>query len=170
MQNDLVKRLRIKADMIQMGEKIAWGSDSEIMREAADYIEKAANTHQPVELPAGYDDWQELIDENAEYERLLTKYMTEVESLRKREAVNEWFPIDYAKSQNRYFLLFDPDTPRWDGNMEVGKWWTDAVGGCFWSSGGPNGGGELEDNYTRCMELPGDYVPEDESRRGSDNG
>jgi hypothetical protein len=32
---DLTLRLRNKADMIEMGEKIQWGSDSEIMREAA---------------------------------------------------------------------------------------------------------------------------------------
>ena len=32
---ELCKRLEIKADMIQLGEGIAWGSDSEIMREAA---------------------------------------------------------------------------------------------------------------------------------------
>ena len=36
----IVSRLEIKADMIQMGEKIAWGSDSTIMREAADLIER----------------------------------------------------------------------------------------------------------------------------------
>lgn len=40
---------------------------------------------QPVVLPAGYDNWQELIDENTEYERLLAKYMGELESLRERE-------------------------------------------------------------------------------------
>ena len=32
---DLTLRLLNKADMIEMGEKIHWGSDSEIMREAA---------------------------------------------------------------------------------------------------------------------------------------
>lgn len=32
---ELVKRLLDKADMIEMGERIAWGSDSAIMREAA---------------------------------------------------------------------------------------------------------------------------------------
>lgn len=37
--SELVKRLRIKADMISMCEPIAFGSDSELMREAADYIE-----------------------------------------------------------------------------------------------------------------------------------
>lgn len=40
--NDLVKRLRIKAGMIEMGEMIAWGSDSALMREAADALELAA--------------------------------------------------------------------------------------------------------------------------------
>jgi len=33
--NDLVKRLEIKAGMIEMGERIAWGSDTALMREAA---------------------------------------------------------------------------------------------------------------------------------------
>ena len=33
--SDLTLRLLNKADMIEMGEKIQWGSDSEIMREAA---------------------------------------------------------------------------------------------------------------------------------------
>ena len=36
----LPERLRIKASMISLGEKIAWGSDSEIMNEAADEIER----------------------------------------------------------------------------------------------------------------------------------
>lgn len=40
--SDLVKRLRIKAGMIEMGEMIAWGSDSALMREAADALEMAA--------------------------------------------------------------------------------------------------------------------------------
>lgn len=37
----LPKRLRIKAGMISMGERIAWGSDSDLMYEAADRLEKA---------------------------------------------------------------------------------------------------------------------------------
>lgn len=40
--SDLAKRLRIKAGMIEMGELIAWGSDSALMREAADALELAA--------------------------------------------------------------------------------------------------------------------------------
>lgn len=36
---DLKARLSIKADMIQLGEKIEWGSDSAIMREAAAAID-----------------------------------------------------------------------------------------------------------------------------------
>lgn len=40
--SDLVKRLRIKAGMIEMGELIAWGSDVALMREAADALEMAA--------------------------------------------------------------------------------------------------------------------------------
>jgi hypothetical protein len=38
-QQDLVKRLRIKADMITQGEKITWGSDSALMHEAANALE-----------------------------------------------------------------------------------------------------------------------------------
>ncbi len=34
----LIERLRIKAGMIEMGEKIAWGSDSALMYEAADAL------------------------------------------------------------------------------------------------------------------------------------
>ncbi len=36
---DLVKRLDIKAGVMEMGEKIAWGSDTALMREAARKIE-----------------------------------------------------------------------------------------------------------------------------------
>lgn len=36
---DLIKRLNIQADMIQLGEAIAWGSDSAIMREAAETLQ-----------------------------------------------------------------------------------------------------------------------------------
>lgn len=37
---DLIKRLRIKAGVIELGELIAWGSDSALMREAADVLER----------------------------------------------------------------------------------------------------------------------------------
>jgi hypothetical protein len=35
----LTQRLRTKADMINMGEKIAWGSETELMDEAADALD-----------------------------------------------------------------------------------------------------------------------------------
>jgi hypothetical protein len=38
--NTLSERLRIKASMIDYGERIAWGSETAIMREAADKIEE----------------------------------------------------------------------------------------------------------------------------------
>lgn len=41
-EHELSKRLRIKAFMIEMGERIAWGSDSELMREAANLIDQLA--------------------------------------------------------------------------------------------------------------------------------
>mgnify|MGYP003441825484 CR=1 FL=1 len=37
--SDLVKRLDIKAGVMEMGEKIAWGSDTALMRESARAIE-----------------------------------------------------------------------------------------------------------------------------------
>lgn len=40
MTDDLVKRLTIKAAVIEMGEKIQFGSDTALMREAADRIEE----------------------------------------------------------------------------------------------------------------------------------
>lgn len=39
-EHELSKRLRIKAAMIEMGERIAWGSDSSIMREASEFIDR----------------------------------------------------------------------------------------------------------------------------------
>jgi hypothetical protein len=38
--SDLVNQLNIKAGVIEMGERIAWGSDTALMREAAREIEK----------------------------------------------------------------------------------------------------------------------------------
>lgn len=40
MSDDLAERLAMKAAMIELGERIAWGSDTEIMREAADRIDR----------------------------------------------------------------------------------------------------------------------------------
>ena len=51
MSDDLVNRLTIKAGVIEMGEKIAWGSDTALMREAAYRIE---------ELQASRDMWAQV--------------------------------------------------------------------------------------------------------------
>lgn len=40
----LIKDLRIKAGMMEQGEKIAWGSDTTLMRQAADMLEAKALT------------------------------------------------------------------------------------------------------------------------------
>ncbi len=40
MSKELSKRLRIKAGVMQMGEKIAWGSDTDLMYEAADNLDE----------------------------------------------------------------------------------------------------------------------------------
>lgn len=73
----------------------------------------------------------------------------------------EWKPIETVP-KDRYVLLFSPDCPSWDGNMEVGRWFGDGESGCFWSCGGPNGGLELNgdghpenyDRFTHWMPLP----------------
>ncbi len=43
---DLVKQLRIKADMISMGEKIMWGDDTRLMYQAADTLTTLTQHHQ----------------------------------------------------------------------------------------------------------------------------
>lgn len=45
---DIVNRLRIKAGIMEMGERIAWGSDTALMREAADRIEALEDVVQAV--------------------------------------------------------------------------------------------------------------------------
>jgi hypothetical protein len=71
-----------------------------------------------------------------------------------KQRMSEWKPIN-SVPRDRYVLLFCPDDPDWAGNMDVGKWFgDDEPTGCFWSSGGPNGGLELERNWTHWMELP----------------
>ncbi len=67
-----------------------------------------------------------------------------------------WHPIETAP-RDRYILLLESDEPIWAGNMEVGCWYG-GDDGCFWSSGGPNGGLELDFDgtrkFTHWMELP----------------
>lgn len=66
----------------------------------------------------------------------------------------EWQPIETVPD-DRYVLLFCPDTPSWNGNMDVGKWFGDKENGCFWSCGGPNGGLELDGiEFSHWMDLP----------------
>lgn len=43
---EMAKRLRMKADMINMGERIQWGSETAVMYEAADYIDALLATGQ----------------------------------------------------------------------------------------------------------------------------
>lgn len=50
---DISNELEIKASMIELGEQIAWGSDSALMREAASKMR---------ELQLNADRWQALID------------------------------------------------------------------------------------------------------------
>lgn len=47
----LIKSLRIKADMIRMGERIAWGSETKLMYQAADALEalQRQSAWQPIE-------------------------------------------------------------------------------------------------------------------------
>lgn len=55
---DLIKRLRIKAGMIELGEIIAWGSDSALMREAADVLERAGSATTVQGEPVGWQYYQ----------------------------------------------------------------------------------------------------------------
>ncbi|WP_455233485.1 hypothetical protein [Geopseudomonas aromaticivorans] len=66
--SDIVKRLLIKAGMMEMGERIAWGSDTALMREAAAKIEA---------LTAERNALQARLDEIAERERQLARYASE---------------------------------------------------------------------------------------------
>lgn len=71
-----------------------------------------------------------------------------------------WHPISTVP-RDCYVLLFTEDAPRWDGNMEVGRWFgDDNPSACFWSRGGPNGGLELGDmtDFTYWTHLPSDAV------------
>ena len=54
--SDIIKRLRFKAGMIQMGERIEWGSDSGLMYEAADMIEQLMARDEEQYTPADMAD------------------------------------------------------------------------------------------------------------------
>ena len=60
--SDLPKRLRIKAGVMNMGERIAWGSDTALMEEAAKLIEQ-----QQAEIDELKADVQRLHEEFEEY-------------------------------------------------------------------------------------------------------
>jgi hypothetical protein len=75
-QKALIKALRIKSILMEMGEKIAWGSDTTLMRQAADMLEAdlqpkqvtcqiyghvvgacvECNTHIESQVPEGWDE------------------------------------------------------------------------------------------------------------------
>jgi chromosome segregation ATPase len=84
---DLPKRLRIKAGMIQLGERIAWGSDAEIMEEAADEIERineslrvefSALRQQEVEIHEFREERDTIRKQLSEARELLIRYRSEV--------------------------------------------------------------------------------------------
>ena len=66
--------------------------------------------------------------------------------------MSEWRDIETAP-KDAYILLFNPEAPDWDGNMDVGRWYGSDDGG-FWSCGGPNGGLELDYPFSHWMPLP----------------
>ena len=76
--------------------------------------------------------------------------------------MNDWKPIETAPKDG-YILLFSPNAPSWDGNMEVGRWFGNENRGEWWSCGGPNGGleisgtsapGHYDGKFTHWMPLP----------------
>ena len=80
---DLVKRLDIKAGVMEMGEKIAWGSDTALMREAARKIEAMQSREERIkaaiktafsETPVGVDGV--LLVPIASYNRLVEELNT----------------------------------------------------------------------------------------------
>lgn len=67
--SDLPKKLRIKAGMIDMGERIAWGSETALMEHAATHIEQ---------LEARV---KELESENAKIKEALTDRAISIEGI-----------------------------------------------------------------------------------------
>jgi hypothetical protein len=70
--------------------------------------------------------------------------------------MSEWQPIETAP-KDRYILICEANEPAWAGNMFVAKWFGDDETACFWTSGGPNGGIDLEPriySFTHWMPLP----------------
>ena len=51
--SDLTERLRMKADMISLGERIVWGSDTGLMLEAAERIAELEREHNFCHVIAG---------------------------------------------------------------------------------------------------------------------
>ena len=94
---ELCKRLEIKADMIQLGETIAYGSDSEIMREAATLIRRLVAERDDAHAEAYTTDedgqsvtWRELCEAERSIrqfqQRRATDAEAEVERLRAENA------------------------------------------------------------------------------------
>ena len=78
----LIKRLRVKAGVMEMGERIAWGSETSLMREAAEKIEELEAKQEKIiaeiknafgEHPIGVDG--ALLVEVDAYNRLVTEVM-----------------------------------------------------------------------------------------------
>ena len=65
--SDLPKKLRIKAGVINMGERIAWGSETALMEEAADLIEQ--QQAEVDRLSRLHDEWCQVFDQLEEYAR-----------------------------------------------------------------------------------------------------
>jgi len=63
---DLIRRLNIKADIISTGERIQWGSDSAIMREAAEALE--AERQKREEVVEEVTDWMSGILSGSAYD------------------------------------------------------------------------------------------------------
>lgn len=82
---DIVNRLRIKADMIELGDKIPYGSDSSVMREAADEIERLREELYEIKLAAaGGEDAPGAANmvTAKDVEKWVIKYCEEMERLR----------------------------------------------------------------------------------------
>ena len=67
--SDLAKQLDVKAGLMEMGERIAWGSDTAIMRQAARTIE--AKEKRIAELEAEVNEQARLLGESGSTEARL---------------------------------------------------------------------------------------------------
>lgn len=105
---DLTKKLRITAGVINMGGRIAWGSDTALMEEAADLIEEQQK--RITELEQEQDADIELI---VNRQSKITELTATVERLKKA--------CELARDNHGKMLLTDPPQEAWKVNQVTAR-------------------------------------------------